>query len=214
LGQIQGIKVLTGSGRDWAGNADGVTVFDAKADAFAVLEACGLATANLQIAAEAPDYYHPGRSGVIKLGPKVVLGHFGEFHPNTLELLDVKGPICGFEIYVDALPEPKKKATKTKPALNMSQFQMLERDFAFVVDSAVTAASVLRAASGADKQLISNVKVFDLFEGPSLGEGKKSIALEVAIQPTDRTLTDEDLEALRGKIVANVEKATGGVLRS
>ncbi|MEM8540000.1 MAG: phenylalanine--tRNA ligase subunit beta [Pseudomonadota bacterium] len=213
-GVRRGTASLTGSGRDWAGNADGVTVFDAKADAFAVLEACGLATANLQIAAEAPDYYHPGRSGVIKLGPKVVLGHFGEFHPNTLELLDVKGPICGFEIHVDALPEPKKKATKTKPALNMSQFQMLERDFAFVVDSAVTAASVLRAASGADKQLISNVKVFDLFEGPSLGEGKKSIALEVAIQPTDRTLTDEDLEALRGKIVANVEKATGGVLRS
>lgn len=210
----RGTSSLTGSGRDWAGNADGVNVFDAKADALAVLEACGLATANLQIVAEAPDYYHPGRSGVIKLGPKVVLGHFGEIHPNTLELLDVKGPICGFEIYVDALPEPKKKATKTKPALNLSQFQMLERDFAFVVDISVTAASVLRAASSADKQLISNVKVFDLFEGPSLGEGKKSIALEVAIQPTDRTLTDEDLDALRGKIVANVEKAIGGVLRS
>lgn len=213
-GVRRGTATLTGSGRNWAGNADAVTVFDAKADAFAVLEACGLATANLQIAAEAPDYYHPGRSGVIKLGPKVALGHFGEFHPNTLEVLDVKGPICGFEIYIDALAEPKKKATKTKPVLNLSQFQMLERDFAFVVDSEVTAASVLRAASGADKQLISNVKVFDLFEGPSLGEGKKSIALEVAIQPTERTLTDEDLEALRTKIVANVEKATGGVLRS
>lgn len=210
----RGTAVLTGSGRDWAGNADSVSVYDAKADAFAVLEACGLATANLQIVAEAPEYYHPGRSGVIKLGPKVVLGHFGEFHPNTLEVLDVKGPICGFKIYIDALPEPKKKATKTKPVLNLSQFQMLERDFAFVVDSDIAAASVLRAASGADKQLISNVKVFDLFEGPSLGEGKKSIALEVTIQPTERTLTDEDLEALRGKIVANVEKATGGVLRS
>jgi len=210
----RGTSLLTGSGRNWAGNAEAVSVFDAKADAFAVLEASGLATANLQIVAEAPGYYHPGRSGVIKLGPKVVLGHFGEFHPNTLELLDVAGPICGFEIYIDALPEPKKKATKTKPVLNLSQFQMLERDFAFVVDSAVTAASVLRAASGADKQLISNVKVFDLFEGPSLGEGKKSIALEIAIQPTERTLNDEDLEALRGKIVANVEKATGGVLRS
>lgn len=213
-GVRRGTAALTGSGRDWAGSAESVNVFDAKADALAVLEACGLATANLQIVAEAPEYYHPGRSGVIKLGPKVTLGHFGEFHPSTLDLLDVKGPICGFEIYIDALPEPKKKATRTKAALNLSQFQMLERDFAFVVDSDVAAATVLRAASGADKQLINNVKVFDLFEGPSLGEGKKSIALEVAIQPTERTLTEEDLDALRGKIVANVEKATGGVLRS
>ena len=210
----RGTAILTGAGRNWAGNADSVGVFDAKADAFAVLEACGLATGNLQIAAEAPDYYHPGRSGVIKLGPKVVLGHFGDFHPNTLDLLDVKGPVCGFEVYIDALPDPKKKPTKTRPALELSQFQRLERDFAFVVDSDVAAALVVRAASGADKQLINDVKVFDLFEGPSLGEGKKSIALEVTIQPKERTLTEEDLEALRAKIVGNVEKATGGVLRS
>ncbi|KAG1651476.1 Phenylalanine--tRNA ligase beta subunit [Nymphon striatum] len=207
----RGTAGLTGSGRNWAGNAETVGVFDAKADAFATIEACGMATG---IVAEAPDYYHPGRSGVIKLGPKVILGHFGEFHPNILELMDVKGPICGFEIYIDALPEPKKKATKTKPALNLSQFQMLERDFAFVVDSNVPSALILRAASGADKQLIADVKVFDLFEGPSLGEDKKSVALEVTIQPTDRTLTEEDLDALRSKIVANVEKTTGGVLRS
>lgn len=210
----KGTAGLTGSGRDWAGNSKVVDVFDAKADAFAALEACGLATANLQIVAEAPDYYHPGRSGVIKLGPKVVLGHFGEFHPNVLELMDVKGPICGFEIYIDALPEPKKKATKTKPAMVLSAFQMLTRDFAFVVESDVTAAVILRAAQGADKQLIAGVKVFDLFEGPSLGEGKKSVALEVSIQPTDRTLTDEDLDALQAKVVANVEKATGGRLRA
>ncbi|WP_018689705.1 phenylalanine--tRNA ligase subunit beta [Ahrensia kielensis] len=210
----KGTAGLSGSGRDWAGNSQTVGVFDAKADAFAALEACGLATANLQIFAEAPDFYHPGRSGVIKLGPKVVLGHFGEFHPNVLDLLDVKGPICGFEIYIDALPEPKKKATKTKPAMVLSSFQMLTRDFAFVVDSDVTAALILRAAQGADKQLIAGVKVFDLFEGASLGEGKKSVALEVTIQPTDRTLTDEDLDALHTKIVANVEKTTGGKLRA
>lgn len=209
----RGTAKLTGSGRDWAGNAEGVGVFDAKADAFAAIEACGMATGNLQIVADAPDYYHPGRSGVIKLGPKVVLGTFGEFHPRVLELMDVKGPLCGFEIYIDALPEPKKKATKTKPALLVSAFQMLKRDFAFVVDTTVDAALIVRAAQGADKQLISGVKVFDLFEGPSLGEGKKSVALEVSIQPTARTLTDEDLDALQSKIVANVVKATGGELR-
>lgn len=210
----RGSAGLTGSGRDWSGNAVPVGVFDAKADAFAVLEACGLATANLQIEAAAPNYYHPGRSGVIKLGPKVIIGHFGEFHPRTLDLLDVKGPICGFEIYIDALPEPKKKATKTKPVMMLSPFQMLKRDFAFVVDTDVAAATILRAAGGADKQLITGVKVFDLFEGPSLGEGKKSVALEVSIQPMDRTLNDEDIDALMAKIVANVQKATGGSLRA
>ena len=212
-GVRRGTAALTGSGRDWSGNADAVGVFDAKADALAAIEACGMATGNLQIVAEAPDYYHPGRSGVIKLGPKVVLGHFGEFHPRTLELMDVKGPICGFEVYVDALPEPKKKATKTKAAMVLSPFQMLKRDFAFVVDSDVATSVMLRAVQGADKQLITAVRVFDVFEGASLGEGKKSVALEVTLQPTDRTLTDEDLEALQSKIVANVEKTTGGTLR-
>ncbi|MDZ7823474.1 MAG: phenylalanine--tRNA ligase subunit beta [Ahrensia sp.] len=209
----RGTAKLTGIGRDWAGHAQNVDVFDAKADAFAAIEACGLSTQNLAVLAEAPDYYHPGRSGVIKLGPKVVLGTFGEFHPRVLELMDVKGPICGFEIYLDALPDQKKKATKTKPALILSPFQMLKRDFAFVVESSVGAASIVRAAQAADKQLITDVKVFDLFEGPSLGLNKKSVAIEVSIQPTDRTMTDEDLEALRDKILFNVAKATGGVLR-
>ncbi|HUH49229.1 MAG TPA: phenylalanine--tRNA ligase subunit beta, partial [Mycoplana sp.] len=154
------------------------------------------------------------RSGVIKLGPKVVLGHFGEFHPKTLEGLDVSGPLCGFEVFVDAVPEPKKKATRTKPALELSPFQAVKRDFAFVVDKAVEAGAVQRAALGADRKLVTAVNVFDVFEGASLGEGKKSLAIEVVIQPTDKTLTDEDFEALTAKIVANVAKATGGVLRA
>lgn len=213
-GVRRGTASLTGAGRNWAGNATEVSVFDAKADALAAIEACGMATTNVQILAEAPDYYHPGRSGVIKLGPKIVLGHFGEFHPEVLEALDVKAPVCGFEIYIDAIPEPKKKATKTKPAMQLSPFQMLKRDFAFVVERDVDAGKIVRAVSTADKQLIQAVKVFDLFEGPSLGVDKKSVALEVTLQPKDRTLTDEDLDALQTKVVANVEKSTGGVLRS
>ncbi len=208
----RGTAALAGGGRHWAGNGAPVGVFDAKADAIAVLEACGAPVANLQIETGAPGWYHPGRSGVIKLGPKIVLGTFGEFHPRTLEALDVSGALCGFEVYVDAIPEPKKKATRTKPVLEISPFQMLRRDYAFVVDKDVTAQTLLRAVSGADKKLITNVNVFDVFEGASLGEGKKSIALEVSIQPVDRTLTDEDLEALSAKIVDNVGKA-GGVLR-
>lgn len=212
-GVRRGTAKLDGSGRHWAGGSDAVGVFDAKADAFAALEAAGAPVANLQIEASAPGWYHPGRSGVIKLGPKLVLGHFGEFHPRTLETLDVKGPVCGFEIFLDALPEPKKKATRTKPRLDISQFQAVTRDFAFVVDSTTQASALLRAIAGADKKLITNVTVFDVFEGASLGEGKKSVALEVTLQPTERTLTDEDLEALTSKIVAAVEKSTDGVLR-
>jgi phenylalanyl-tRNA synthetase, beta subunit, non-spirochete bacterial len=214
----RGTASLAGSGRLWSNAAKGggkpVDVYDAKADALAVIEACGLPMANVQIEQGGPGWYHPGRSGTIKMGPKVVLGYFGEFHPKTLEGLDVSGALCGFEVYLDAMPEPKKKATRTKPALELSPFQMVKRDFAFVVDKSVEAGAIIRAASGADRKLITGVNVFDVFEGASLGEGKKSVAIEVLIQPVEKTLTDEDFEALTQKIVGNVEKTTGGVLRA
>ncbi|WP_086993511.1 phenylalanine--tRNA ligase subunit beta [Rhizobium sullae] len=213
----RGTASLAGSGRMWSNNVKGggkpVDVFDAKADALAVIEACGLPMSNIQIEQGGPEWYHPGRSGTIKMGPKVVLGYFGEFHPSTLEALDVSGALCGFEVYIDAMPEPKKKATRTKPALELSPFQAVKRDFAFVVDRTVEAGAIIRAASGADRKLVTGVNVFDIFEGASLGEGKKSIAIEVQIQPVERTLTDEDFEALTQKIVASVAKFTGGVLR-
>jgi len=213
----RGTATLAGAGRMWSNAAKGggkpVDVFDAKADALAVIEACGLPMSNIQIEHGGPAWYHPGRSGTIKMGPKVVLGYFGEFHPKTLEALDVSGALAGFEVYIDAMPEPKKKATRTKPALELSPFQAVKRDFAFVVDKTVEAGAIVRAAVGADRKLVTGVNVFDIFEGASLGEGKKSIAIEVQIQPAERTLTDEDFEALTQKIVANVTKATGGVLR-
>ena len=213
----RGTATLAGAGRMWSNAATGggkpVDVFDAKADALAVLEACGLPMGNIQIEQGGPAWYHPGRSGTIKIGPKVVLGYFGEFHPKTLEALDVSGALAGFEVYVDAMPEPKKKATRTKPALELSPFQAVKRDFAFVVDKSVEAGAIVRAAVGADRKLVTGVNVFDIFEGASLGEGKKSIAIEVQIQPAECTLTDEDFEALTQKIVSKVTKATGGVLR-
>jgi len=178
-----------------------------------VLEACGAPVDRLQIDAGGPSWYHPGRSGTIKLGPKVLLGHFGEFHPKTLEVLDVSGPLCGFEVFIDAVPEAKAKPTRMKPKLELSQLQAVKRDFAFVVDKAVEAGSLTRAAFAADKKLITGVNVFDIFEGSALGATKKSVAIEVSIQPTDKTLTDEDFEALAKRIVDNVGKQTGGVLR-
>ncbi|MBB3592874.1 phenylalanyl-tRNA synthetase beta chain [Rhizobium sp. BK529] len=214
----RGTASLAGAGRMWSNASKGggkpVDVFDAKADALAIIEACGLPTANIQIEPGGPEWYHPGRSGTIKMGPKVILGYFGEFHPTTLEKLDVSGALCGFEVYLDAMAEPKKKATRTKPALDLSPFQAVKRDFAFVVDKTVEAGAIIKAAAGVDRKLITGVNVFDIFEGASVGEGKKSVAIEVQIQPADRTLTDEDFEALTQKIVASVAKFTGGVLRS
>jgi phenylalanyl-tRNA synthetase beta chain len=209
----RGTAGVEGSGRFWSGNAATVGVFDAKADALAALEAAGAPVDRIQIEAGGPEWFHPGRSGTLKLGPKVVLGYFGEFHPDTLEALDVSGNLCGFEVYIDAIPEPKAKATRTKPALSLSQFQSLKRDFAFVVDANVEAGSLVKAVSSADKKLIAGVQVFDIFTGASLGEGKKSIAVEVLLQPQDRTLTDEDLETLSKQVIASVTKQTGGVLR-
>jgi len=213
-GVRRGTAKMDGAGRHWSGNAAPVGVFDAKADALAALEAAGAPVDKLQIERGAPDWYHPGRSGVIKLGPKLVLGHFGEFHPKTLEVLDVSGPLCGFEVFIDAIPEAKAKPTRTKARLELSPFQMVKRDFAFVVDRTVEAGAISKAAAGADQKLIAGVSVFDVFEGAALGEGKKSVAIEVAIQPVERTLTDEDFEALAGRIVENVRKRTGGVLRA
>ncbi|WP_208435565.1 phenylalanine--tRNA ligase subunit beta [Bartonella phoceensis] len=209
----RGTEQFEGAGRFWNANAAAVDVFDAKADALAVLEACGVDIDRVQIEAGAPDWYHPGRSGVIKLGSKIILGFFGVFHPATLEKLDVSGPVCGFEVFLDQIPESKKKAIKSRSPLKVSPFQMVRRDFAFVVDKKVASSLIVRAASGADKKLIHSVQIFDVFEDPSLGEDKKSVAIEVAIQPMERTLTDEDLEVLTLKIVENVTKQTDACLR-
>src|SRR5690606_16713255 len=173
----RGTAGLSGPGRHWDGNAAAVGVFDAKADAIAALEACGTPVDRLQFEAGAPDWYHPGRSGLIKLGPKLVLGHFGEFHPKILEALDASGPLCGFEVYIDAVPEPKAKATRTKPRLELSPFQAVKRDFAFVVDRTVEAGALMRAALAADRKLIAAVNVFDVFEGAALGADRKSVAI-------------------------------------
>ena len=204
---------LSGSGRHWTGKEAEVSVYDAKEDALGVLAALGANVDNFQIVAGGADYFHPGRSGTIQQGPKNIIGHFGEFHPALLEKLDVSGPLVGFEINLQALPAPRSKATKTKGAMRISDLQPLHRDFAFVVNKDVQADKVLRAAKSADKKLISDVSLFDIFEGDSLGADKKSLAIDVTLQPSDKTMTDEEIEAVATKIVLAVEKATGGTLR-
>jgi len=202
-----------GAGKTWQGSAT-LSVFDAKADLAAVLDALGHDIDKLQLVAEAPAWAHPGRGGRLQLGPTNVIGWFGELHPAWAGELDVSGPVAAFELDLDAIPEPRRKATKGKGALKLSDLMPVERDFAFVLDRTVAAATLLRAARNADKALISDVGIFDLFEGGSLGEAKKSVALRVTLQPTDKTLTDEEIEKVSAAIVASVGKATGGTLRT
>jgi phenylalanyl-tRNA synthetase beta chain len=209
-----GTARLAGSGRHWQVKAEKVGVFDAKADLAAVLDALGVDIDKVQLLAEPAPWSHPGRGGRLALGPKLTLGWFGELHPALAAELDLEGPVAAFEIDLDALPEPRRKATRTKPALGLSSLMPLSRDFAFVVDKGVTAASILKAARGADKGLITDVTVFDLFEGAHVGEGKKSVAIEVTLQPIDKTLTDEEIDKVSTAIVAAVTKTTGGVLRA
>ncbi len=212
-GMRAGTAKLIGSGRHWDGAAAEVDMFDAKADVFAVLNALGFDPAKAQITRDAPAWYHPGRSGVLRLGPKVVLAHFGELHPASLKALDVGGPVVGFEIFLDALPAQKAKS-RARPPLDAADLLPVRRDFAFVLDASVAAGEVVRAALSADKALIESVSVFDVFEGGALaGEGKKSLAIEVTLQPLAETLTDKDIEAVAQKIIAAVKAATGGEIR-
>ncbi|MBS0267568.1 MAG: phenylalanine--tRNA ligase subunit beta [Proteobacteria bacterium] len=209
-----GTARLSGANRHWDGNANPVGVFDVKADVFAALSALGFDPSKAQITRDAPAWYHPGRSAALKLGPKTVLAYFGEIHPATLKALDVESPVSAFEIFLDALP-PEKKKSRAKPALAASDLLPVTRDLAFIVPKDVAAGDVVKAAANADKTLIRSVNVFDVFEGGSLAaEGRKSIAIEITIQPATETLTDQAIETITKKIVTDVKKATGGELRS
>ncbi|OAN48782.1 phenylalanine--tRNA ligase subunit beta [Magnetospirillum moscoviense] len=207
-----GLRAGRATARHWSDKARAVDLFDAKADLLAAITAAGANPDSFQVVAEAPAWYHPGRSGTLKLGNKAV-AFFGEMHPGILTQMDVKGPMVAFELFLEALPPVKARATKAKPLLKLAAFQPLERDFAFVLDAKASADSVLKAAKGADKALITDASVFDLYEGPNVGEGKKSLAVSITLQPTEKTLTDDEIEAVTKKVVDAVVKATGGTLR-
>ena len=209
--QVSGLLVGRNGPKDVHGGSRPVDLFDAKADAEAILAAIG-APAKVQILRNGAGWWHPGRHGQICLGPKKVLGVFGELHLKVLREMDIKGPAVAFTLWPEEVPQPKNR-TATRPALVVSEFQAVERDFAFVTDVSVEALTLVNAAAGADKALISDVRVFDEFVGGSLGEGKKSLAITVRLQPTEGTLKEADIEAVSAKIIEKVAKATGGVLR-
>lgn len=196
--------------RHWLVPSRAVDAMDAKADLWAAMAAVGVPLDALMVSAEAPGFYHPGRSGLVKQGPKTVLGSFGELHPRVLAALDMTGPVVAFELNLDAVSEPKRRR---RGAPDLPPFQPVRRDFAFLVDTAVAADAVLRAARGAERALIAGVSLFDVYEGDKLPEGKKSLAIEVMFQPRDRTLTDAEIETACQKVIAAVVKATGATLR-
>jgi len=209
----RGTARAEGVGRHWDGGAVPVDVYDAKADALALLAALGVPTGGLQVVPGGPAWFHPGRSANLQFGPKNVIGAFGEVHPKVLKALDLKGPLVAFEVTLDALPLPKSRPTKIKPKLTLSDFQPVTRDFAFVVGRDVAAGEVVKAAQAAERQLVTAVDVFDVYEGPGIDADKKSVAVAVTLQPTERTLTDVEIDAVSQKIVAEVAKKTGAVLR-
>ncbi|MGY8662029.1 phenylalanine--tRNA ligase subunit beta [Bradyrhizobium sp. UFLA05-109] len=211
-GVRRGFASSEGLGRHWSGSA-AADAFDAKADALAVLAAAGAPMQALQVVAGGPKWLHPGRSGTIQIGPQNVLGYFGEMHPRALEALGADGPVMAFEVILDGIPEAKKKPTRAKPLIELSAFQPVSRDFAFIVDRGVKAGDIVRTAQAVDKKLITAVNVFDVYEGKGIDDDKKSIAIAVTIQPREKTLTDQEIEAVAAKIVTEVTKKTGGTLR-
>ncbi|MBV8935573.1 MAG: phenylalanine--tRNA ligase subunit beta, partial [Alphaproteobacteria bacterium] len=196
--------------KHWRAAAREVDLYDVKSDALAALAAMGAPADNIQATADPPAWFHPGRSGTLRLGP-IVLGAFGELHPAVLEALGARPPIAGFEVFLDTVPA--QRAVRTKPPLRLSVFQPIERDFAFVVDHGLPAESLLRAARGVDRKMVSEIRLFDVYEGTGLPKGKKSLAITVVLQPQERTLTDAEIEGFSKRLIAQIEKATGGQLR-
>jgi phenylalanyl-tRNA synthetase beta chain len=205
-----GLRAGSTGPKHWRKAARAVDLYDVKADAYAVLAAMGAPAEGPQSAADPPPWYHPGRAASLRLGPNL-LGHFGELHPAVLEALDTRPPVAGFEVFLDAVPLPRA-ARAAAPELSV--FQPIERDFAFVVDRDLPAETLLRAASGVDRELVAEIRLFDVYEGAGLPEGKKSLAVTIVLQPREHSLTDAEIEGFSQRLVARVENATGGKLRS
>lgn len=203
-----GVRTGLKHGTHWNGSPK-ADVFDVKADVLAALEAAGFDATKAQISRHVPSWYHPGRSGAFMLGPKTVLATFGELHPATLKALGVDFSVIAFEIHLDALPAAKPAKRK---ALNTSDFQAVTRDFAFVVDAGMAAADLLKAIQSAEKTLLRDATIFDVYAGKGVDDGKKSIALTITLQADDRTLTDGEIETVAKAIIANAMKV-GAVLR-
>ncbi|HRW30106.1 MAG TPA: phenylalanine--tRNA ligase subunit beta, partial [Emcibacteraceae bacterium] len=210
---VAGVRRGQKHDRHWQKRPEDVTVYDAKADAVSILTSLDVNAENAQIVAEAPSWYHPGRSGVIRLGPKNIMAYFGEIHPSILKKMDVKGPMVGFEIMIGNIPLPRSQSGSSRGPLRVSDYQAVERDFAFVVDKNLPAESLIKVVSSINKKLIDNVSIFDVYQGAGIDEDKKSIAINVKLQPYDKTMTDEEIETFSKLVIDTVSSKIGGTLR-
>jgi len=206
--------VKAAKARDWQGAPAAYNAFSAKADLFAILQALDQSPDKFQVGAAEGAHWHPGRAGTLRLGPKQVVASFGELHPAFLKALRVDGPVLAIELALDALPAAKAKTGKTRPVLEKADQTPVTRDFAFVVEEKVPGGDITRMAMKADPKLITAARVFDVYRGANIGEGKKSVAVEVTLQARGTALTDEQIEAASSAIVKSVAKATGATLRS
>ena len=210
---LTGLRWGSTSGRHWTAERRAVDAFDVKGDALAVLAAAGVRLEPLQVTAEAPDWYHPGRSGTLGLGPNR-LASFGELHPKLLEQFDIEGRVVAFELDLDRLPKIKIRPGRTRPPLEAWPYPSVDRDFAFILDAAVSADQLVKAVRSVEKKLIREVELFDVYEGQGMEPGKKSLAIAVRLQSAEKTLVEAEIEPVARKIVAAVEKQLGGSLRA
>jgi phenylalanyl-tRNA synthetase beta chain len=200
--------------RHWqGGKAGGFNAYDAKAEVLAILAAAGAPVDNLQVLAPASGVYHPGRSARLGLGPKNALAEFGELHPSILKAFDLDGPAVAAEIFLDSIPRKRAGNGRTRSAYAPPALQAVRRDFAFLVAADLEADRLLRAVRGADKQAIAGASLFDVFTGQGVPEGQKSLAIEVTLQPTEKSFTEEELKAIGDRIVAAAAKL-GATLRA
>lgn len=207
-----GVRHGVDNNKHWASSdvSRPVDAYDAKADALAVIQSVN-PSLNPQVSTDAPNYYHPGRSGTFRLG-KNILATFGEIHPSIIEDIDITAPVIGFEVFLENIPAAKKTST-ARTALNLSAFQPINRDFAFVVDADVSADLISSAARKGGGQLVSDVNIFDVYQGKGVADGQKSVAVSVQFIPTEKTLTDKEIEALTKSVIDQVSSKTGAILR-
>ena len=208
-----GIKSGIKTEKSWKNIQTEFDIYDVKQDLTSLIDYLMPGNKKISVSNDCPSWYHPGRSGSIKINNSVIAGYFGELHPRVASQFKIKNKINIFELYLDELPNTEKKTTN-KPVLNLSDFQIVTRDFAFVIDKKVKSEEVVTSAFKVDKELIRNVEIFDLFEDDSLGKDKKSIAIKVTLQSNEKTLAENDISEISSKIIESVEKSTSGTVRS
>jgi phenylalanyl-tRNA synthetase beta chain len=214
---IGAIKTGKYSRKNWIEKERNFDVYDIKSDVLRTLNEIGISSDKVNVSNKTKKWYHPGRSGLISLGslsgPE--LAYFGEIHPIIIKKLDLKTEnVLGFEIFLDNIPNPRKKIRETKPQYIISDYQKVVRDFAFVIDEKYSSGEIINLVKKIDKELIKVVKIFDVYQGDNIDSGKKSIAFNVTLEPKDKTLSDSDIEEVSKKIISTVQETTDAKLRS